>query len=255
MTRLSILIFLSVPVFIFTEPVSTFAIVIVILAVYGMARLPSTLLRTFLTSWSAAYVLIWVSYIYSYRKAGQVLLQFGWISVTNVAVLLSITFCLRLLGMIVVALILYGTTNERQIVAAFHKLKVPYVASFAFALGVRLLYIAGDDFYRVKEAQMTRGVEFERGNVANKLMKYVQVMVPLVVVSLYRVSTIGAAMESRAFSTGMRDRTYFYQTKFGKIDYVVNLALIAANIAVVVMTYVYGYFTMPWLLKLLGSPL
>ena len=72
------------------------------------------------------------------------------------------------------------------------------------------------DAFQIMDAQKSRGLEFEKGNVVRRVRNMVPILIPLVVNSVIRSGELAEAMESRAYGStpkptslyGMRLRWY-----------------------------------------------
>lgn len=247
-TKLVILFTLSLQAVIVTEPVSGMLIFAASITIYLAAKLPKKILLEFLRYWLFMFAFAFVSYGWSYRDKGTCILEFGWFHLTDIAVLLTVTIIFRLLSLLTLGLMLYCSTTQRDIITGFRKLKVPYVATFVFALAIRSLSILYDDYRRIRDAQMARALEFERGNFLERLKKMVLLLAPLIVVALNRVGTMSSSIEARGFKVRDKKRTFYYSTKMRPIDYAVSSILLGETAVVVALNILYGYFTISWLL-------
>jgi energy-coupling factor transport system permease protein len=93
---------------------------------------------------------------------------------------------------------------------------VPRDIVFAFVTAVRFIPVVMLDAFQIMDAQKSRGLEFEKGNVVRRVRNLVPILIPLVVNSVIRSGELAEAMESRAYGStpkptslyGMRVRWY-----------------------------------------------
>ena len=95
-------------------------------------------------------------------------------------------------------------------------MRVPRDIVFAFVTAVRFIPVVMLDAFQIMDAQKSRGLEFEKGNVVKRVRNMVPILIPLVVNSVIRSGELAEAMESRAYGStpkptslyGMRLRWY-----------------------------------------------
>jgi energy-coupling factor transport system permease protein len=232
------------------EPISNTLIFIASIALYFIAKLPLKIIINFLKYWLFVFLLAFIAYGWSYRNEGFPLLNFGLFYITDVGIFLSISIILRLLTILILGLMFYSSTTQRDVIAGLRKLKLPNAAIFAFALAIRNLSILYDDYRRIKDAQMARAAEFESGNLLKRLKKTSMLLIPLIVVALNRVSTISSSIEVRGFKVkGSKKRTFYYTTKMMPLDYIISFTLLIETIILIILAS-YGYFNINWFMHI-----
>jgi energy-coupling factor transport system permease protein len=87
----------------------------------------------------------------------------------------------------------------------------------------------------VVAAQGARGLDFTRGNVFQRLGRYMPVIVPVFMGALRRADSMAIALETRGFSRAA-ERTRYPRSAFRRSD-----AIAAALIAVIVGGYVWAW--------------
>ncbi|MDA4116648.1 MAG: energy-coupling factor transporter transmembrane protein EcfT, partial [Thaumarchaeota archaeon] len=104
---------------------------------------------------------------------------------------------------------------------------------FAFVTAVRFIPVVMLDAFQIMDAQKSRGLEFERGNVVRRVRNMVPILIPLVVNSVIRSGELAEAMESRAYGStpkptslyGMRTRWYDRVVALGSLLLLLVVAL------------------------------
>jgi energy-coupling factor transport system permease protein len=250
LTKLILLLTLTTEAVLSREPVLSGIVIVIAVGLYLAARLPVKILTNFVRYWLFMFVIAFVSYGWSYRNVGSVMWDFGWIRMTDYAVFLSLSIILRLLSILTLGLMFYCSTTQRDVIAGLRKLKVPNAATFVLALSIRTLSILYDDFRRIREAQMARATEFEKGNFLVRLRKMLMLLAPLIVIALARVGTMSSSIEARGFKVKGGKRTAYYCPTMKRLDYVVVL-LLAVETAVVLALAFAGFFTIDWFISFL----
>jgi len=251
-TKIIVMFTLSIQALITAEPVSAAAVFLISMLFFLAANLPLNVLRKTLGLWIGTVVIIWLAYTYSYRGQGSVLWQYGWISFTDYSVLLALTVMFRLFSVVTLAMLLYCSTTQRDIITGLRKLGVPYLVTFVFALAIRTLSVLYDDYSRIREAQMARALEMRKGSFLERIKKHVYLMAPLIVMALNRVEAMSNSIESRAFRIRFGQRTFYYVTHMRITDYFISIFFILETTIFMILRYAYGYFTVAWLLSIIS---
>ena len=144
-----------------------------------------------------------------------------------VALRYGLGMALRLETFLSTGFLFLATTTIEEFAFALSRLGVPYRAGFVLTLAFRLVPVFLDAALTVRDAQRCRGLDFTTGNVAQRLARYVPVMVPVFIGGLRRADQMAFALEVRGFSAG-RPRTSLPRPGIGGGD----LLLIAAGAAV-----------------------
>ena len=108
----------------------------------------------------------------------------------------------------------------------------PNALSFTFTTAVRLVPTLAVDAQTVVDAQRSRGLELDKGNLLRRVRNYVPILIPLLLIAIRRSLELAEALESRGFP-GKEGRTSLFQLKFQKTDYAfigICLATIALSI-------------------------
>jgi energy-coupling factor transport system permease protein len=77
--------------------------------------------------------------------------------------------------------------------------RLPRDVIFAFVTAVRFIPVMMLDTIQIMDAQKSRGLELERGNLLRRVRNMIPVLIPLVVNSVVRSGELAEAMESRAY--------------------------------------------------------
>ncbi len=108
----------------------------------------------------------------------------------------------------------------------------PNALSFTFTTAVRLVPTLAADAQTVVDAQRSRGLELDRGNLLKRIRNYVPILIPLLLIAIRRSLELAEALESRGFP-GKEGRTSLFELKFRPIDYAVvgvSIAGLAASV-------------------------
>lgn len=134
---------------------------------------------------------------------------------------------LRLETFLATGFLFLATTTIEEFAFALSRLGVPYRAGFVLTLAFRLVPVFLDAALTVRDAQRCRGLDFTTGSVAQRIARYVPVIVPVFIGGLRRADQMAFALEVRGFSAG-KPRTSLPRPGIGGAD----LLLIGASAAV-----------------------
>ncbi len=96
----------------------------------------------------------------------------------------------------------------------------PNALSFTFTTAVRLVPTLAADAQTVVDAQRSRGLELDRGNLLKRIRNYVPILIPLLLIAIRRSLELAEALESRGFP-GKEGRTSLFELRFKRADYAV----------------------------------
>ncbi|MCD6509667.1 MAG: energy-coupling factor transporter transmembrane protein EcfT [Thermoprotei archaeon] len=127
---------------------------------------------------------------------------------------------LRFLALSSTFSIVFLTTAPDTMAMAFVKMGIPYEYTLAFTMAVRFIPTLARDLQRIIDAQRSRGLELEKGNILRRIRNFIPILVPLMVYEIRRSFQIAESMESRGFGFPRR-RTFLHEVKFSRNDYLV----------------------------------
>jgi energy-coupling factor transport system permease protein len=150
----------------------------------------------------------------------------------------AILYSVRFLGIISSTSIFFVTTSPDELEQIMKWMRIPRDVVFAFVTAVRFIPVVMLDAFQIMDAQKSRGLEFERGNLLRRIRNMVPILIPLVVNSVIRSGELAEAMESRAYGSSPRP-TSLYKMTLRWYDVVVTLGSLVLLAAVAL--YIYHY--------------
>ncbi len=187
-----------------------------VFAIWGMALLcltfvssltPSLVLKT------ARPVLILVFFtagIHVFFTGGEMLWQWGVISITREGLVMAAKMGLRLLFLVMFAGFLTLTTSPMEFSDGLERLFSP-LARFGFpahdlammmTIALRFIPTLLDETDRIMKAQLARGADLDRGGLFRRIRAFIPILVPLFVIVFQRAEDLANAMESRGYRGG-----------------------------------------------------
>jgi energy-coupling factor transport system permease protein len=113
----------------------------------------------------------------------------------------------------------------------------PNALSFTFTTAVRLVPTLAADAQTVVDAQRSRGLELDKGNLFRRIRNYVPILIPLLLIAIRRSLELAEALEARGFP-GREGRTSLFELRFRGVDFGI-MAVSSAGLAVSAWAFVY----------------
>jgi energy-coupling factor transport system permease protein len=155
------------------------------------------------------------------------------------ALLYAIGAALRIDIMIVAGMIFLSTTRNEEIATGLVKLGIPYRFAFAVSTALRLVPTIAATGSTIGQAQRSRGLDLESGNIIQRVRKNTPLLIPVFVSTIRSTNVFSMALESKGFGAA-KGRTYFLQLAMGRRDALVLLVfvlMLAAAVALRLMGY------------------
>jgi energy-coupling factor transport system permease protein len=149
------------------------------------------------------------------------------------AVKYSIARTLVMLSLITTGMILLSTTRNEELVIGMIKLGLPYRVGFAFSTALRLVPTIASSTQTIAQAQRSRGLDLDSGNILERLRKYVPLLIPVFISTIRGTNTFGMALEAKGFGA-REERTFYLNPTVGRADHIV---LAGSAVLFAVLTY------------------
>ena len=141
--------------------------------------------------------------------------------------------------MIIAGMIFLSSTKVEEISLGLVKIGVPYRGAFAFATAIRMVPMIVATSYTISQAQRSRGLDLDSGNLLERAKKYVPLLIPTIVSVIRGTNVFAMALESKGFGYS-EDRTNYLQISIKKADTAVLFLSL-----VVILASIYIRFFMP----------
>ncbi len=153
--------------------------------------------------------------------------------VTEEGLLFSLNRILVMTSLITEGMIFLSTTRTEEFVLGMIRFGLPYRVGFAISTALRMVPTIFSSVAIIGQAQRSRGLDLDSGNLIERMRKYMPLLVPVFVSTIRGTNLFGMALESKGFGARPK-RTFFLNPQFGTADYVV-MAFLA--VLLVVTTY------------------
>jgi len=148
----------------------------------------------------------------------------------------AVLYSVRFLAIISSTSVFFVTTSPDELEQIMKWLRVPRDVVFAFVTAVRFIPVVMLDALQIMDAQKSRGLEFEKGNIVRRVRNMVPILIPLVVNSVIRSGELAEAMESRAYGSTPKP-TSLYGMRMRWYDVAVTVICLLAFISVTLYIY------------------
>lgn len=145
----------------------------------------------------------------------------------------AIARTLLMVLMISAGMVLITSTRNEELVNGMIELGMPYRVGFAISTALRLVPTIASSAVTISQAQRSRGLDLDSGNLFERIKKFLPLLVPVFISTIRSTNIFGMALESKGF--GAREkRTYYLVFHMEKADY---LVLVFYIVFVVVSVY------------------
>src|ERR687890_628826 len=155
------------------------------------------------------------------------------------ALLYGLSAAQRIVITVIAGMIFLSTTRNEEVAIGLVRLGIPYRFSFAVSTALRLVPTVVATGLTISQAQRSRGLDLDSGNIFSRIRKHVPLLVPVFVTTVRSTNVFSMALESKGFGAGSR-RTHFLHIALGGRDALVLLVfvlLLAGCITLRVMGY------------------
>ncbi len=223
---LGLLFLFTIPLY-FSDPTELLPIMLLFVVIAALSKsLPN--LRKMLGF--MVILAIFTTVLWSlFRKEGDPFFKIGFLSASPDSVLYGLGMGIRLDSMLISGLVFLSSTRVEEFTAGLRKLGVPFAVSFALSLAFRLVPLFFSTTATVIEAQKSRGLDLESGNIFARLRKYVPLLVPIFVYAIRDTDMLSMALESKGFHP-KRERTYYLEPVMRWADWMTLFLLALTNL-------------------------
>lgn len=111
----------------------------------------------------------------------------------------SALYASRFVAIVVSTSLFFITTSPDELEQVMKMFRLPRDVVFAFVTAVRFIPVMMLDALQIMDAQKSRGLELEKGNILRRVRNMIPILIPLVVNAVVRSGELAEAMESRAY--------------------------------------------------------
>lgn len=141
------------------------------------------------------------------------------------SIIYGLSIGLRVVALIVAGLIFLSTTSNEELLIGLVRLKVPYRFAFALSTALRLVPTVLGTAQVIMQAQRSRGLDIEAGNILQRLKNMAPIVIPVFISTIRSTQVFSMALESKGFGANP-SRTFLLNPQFGARDAVVLLVMV-----------------------------
>src|SRR5918912_1795689 len=232
-TKIFLLLGMFALPFVFLNPLYVLAVVALVLFFGYLAQCLANLRRI----WFILFMIIVVTPIlWSIVGSGRTPL---FLFVEREALLYGLSATQRIVITVIAGMIFLSTTRNEEVAIGLVRLGIPYRFAFAVSTALRLVPTIVATGLTISQAQRSRGLDLDSGNLIKRVREYVPLLVPVFVSTIRSTNVFSMALESKGFGANP-DRTYFLQIALQRRDLLVLVGfvvLLAGAIALRVSGY------------------
>ncbi len=166
-------------------------------------------------------------------RSGPVLLALGPLRVTETGLTAGVYVAGRLLSVVWLGYLFVFTTEPNDLAYGLMQAGLPYRYGFALITALRLVPVFEQEGQTIYQAQLARGIAYDRGGPRRFFTLARQFFLPLLVSALGKVDALAVSMEGRCFGKYPR-RTYLRQVRYTHRDWIA-LGLLVVGIGASVL--------------------
>jgi energy-coupling factor transport system permease protein len=162
-------------------------------------------------------------------EANIVFIENSWIwhiLITDQTLFYASAISLKAIIMFFLMLFFFIGISDRDLIYGLRSIKVPFSISLMVNLIFRGLSMFQYEYSIVKEAMMTRGVEFEKVTIPKRIKNFVSIFIALIILMFKKTEDMSASIEARGIPLRSKKRTIYQRFRFKKIDIIIIVGLI-----------------------------
>jgi energy-coupling factor transport system permease protein len=232
-TKMFLLLGMFALPFVFLDPLYEVAVLALVLFFGYLAKALTNLRRIWFILVATAVLTI---VLWSIFGSGETPL---FLFVEREALLYGVAIALRIDITVIAGMIFLSTTRNEEVAFGLVRLGIPYRFAFAVSTAFRLVPTIMATGYTIGQAQRSRGLDLESGNILQRIRKYVPLLIPVFVSTIRSTNVFSMALESKGFGAAP-ERTFFLRIGLDRWDFLalaVFVALLAGSIALRVAGY------------------
>jgi energy-coupling factor transport system permease protein len=167
-----------------------------------------------------------------FASADESLLQLGPLRITEAGITKGIYVAGRLLSVVLLSYLFVLTTEPNDLGYVLMQAGLPYRYGFMLITALRLVPLFEQEAQTVYQAQLARGIAYDRGGLKRFFTLARQFFLPLLVSAMSKVDALAVSMEGRCFSK-YPHRTFLREVTFTRRDGVALGVLVLVIMAMI----------------------
>lgn len=188
-------------------------------------------------------LMIFTALVNIFFVKGNMILSWGIVEISKEGIWLAAYMLIRLFFLILGSAILTFTTSPNQLMDAIEKCfypltyaKIPvHEIAMTMSIALRFIPIMTEELNKIMRAQMSRGADFEEGNIMERARKLIPVIVPLLISAIRRATDLALAMDARCYHGGA-GRTKLHPLRYKRRDYLAYVLILLYLIGMILLS-------------------
>jgi energy-coupling factor transport system permease protein len=240
LTKLFIFLILSIIPFIMENIFDIIFILFLVIILILITRIPlfSKSFKKVIIAFLLVNVSIFIVWCLFSQREGNVVLfqttivfiqdQWEWtILITDTTLLYAAHISLRIITMFFLMMFFFVSISDRDLIHGLRSIKVPFTACLVISMTFRGLSMFQQEYSIIKEAMMTRGVEFKHVSIPKRIKNFISIFVALIVLMFKRTEEMSASIEARGIPLRSKKRTVYHYYPMKKKDYFIIFLLLS----------------------------
>ena len=184
-------------------------------------------------------LVIFTLLIHFFITPGEVIYSIWVLTITREGVQRGLFIAFRLFLLILSTSWLTLTTSPISLTDGIEKLlsflkifKVPaHEIAMMMTIALRFIPTLMEETEKIMKAQISRGADFESGNIVKRIQNFLPIIIPLFINSFHRADDLSIAMEARCYRGG-EGRTHYRTLSVTQVDYfylIINISILLAS--------------------------
>jgi len=171
------------------------------------------------------FIIIFTLIIHIFMTKGQVIYRFGFLKITSEGLVKGLFISCRLFILILTTSLLTLTTSPisltdgtEKLLSIFRFIGIPaHEIAMMMTIALRFIPTLLEETEKIMKAQISRGADFESGNILNRTKSLIPILIPLFVSAFRRADDLAIAMEAKCYRGGI-GRTHYRKLQINKND-------------------------------------
>ena len=188
------------------------------------------------------FIILFTLIIHIFMTEGEVIYQLGFLKITQEGLVKGLLISFRLFILILATSLLTLATSPisltdgiERLLSVFKLIGMPaHEIAMMMTIALRFIPTLLEETEKIMKAQISRGADFESGNIFNRAKNLIPILIPLFVNAFRRADELAIAMEAKCYRGG-EGRTHYRELKIKKADILTFSLTIVITITVSLM--------------------
>ena len=171
------------------------------------------------------FIIMFTLVIHLFMTEGEVLYQLSFLKITQEGLVKGLFISCRLFILILATSLLTLATSPisltdgiERLLSFFKFIGMPaHEIAMMMTIALRFIPTLLEETEKIMKAQISRGADFDTGNIVNRTKNLIPILIPLFVNAFRRADELAIAMEAKCYRGG-EGRTHYRELKIRKTD-------------------------------------